>query len=127
MTVWNVHYVAQRIARFPRNSQTVLTATQLLDLTANRLTELDSRLLKLPGNQHAPQNDHLYRLISSPKVMTRLLYSLLCPRSEAAAIEAKSPDRYVTYSSHGQCPRYAVLQHVLQQSQAKSFTTVVML
>jgi len=107
MTVWNVHYVAQRIARFPRNSQTVLAATQLLDLTANRLTELDSRLLKLPGNQHAPQDDHLYRLISSPKVMTRL--------------------RYVTYSSHGQCPRYAVLQHVLQKSQAKSFTTVVML
>ncbi len=49
--------VTQRIARIQRKSQTVLIATQLLDLTANRLTELDSRLLKLPGNQHTSKDD----------------------------------------------------------------------
>ena len=102
----------------------MLIATQLLDLTANRLTELDSRLLKLPGNQPASKDGYQYLLIHSPKV---LLHPLLCPRSEAAAIEAKSPDRYVTYSSHGLCPRYAVVQHLLQHSHAQSFAAVVML
>jgi hypothetical protein len=75
--------------RFQRKLLTVLIATQLLDLTANRLTELDSRLLKLPGNQHASKDGYQYLLIHSPKV---LLHPWLCPRSEAAAIEAKSPD-----------------------------------